>query len=78
VEFLERQKRDLTAQLDALVSQINPALRAAYGVGADTAAQLLVTGLLRMPDAAVSGALRLSGSRGGEIESWLPLVRLAD
>jgi transposase len=42
-EFLERQKRDLTAQLDVLVSQINPALRAAYGVGPDTAAQLLVT-----------------------------------
>jgi transposase len=42
-EFLERQKHDLTAQLDILVSQINPALRAAYGVGADTAAQLLVT-----------------------------------
>jgi transposase len=32
VEFLERQKRDLTAQLDVLVNQINPALRAAYGV----------------------------------------------
>jgi transposase len=43
VEFLERQKRDLTAQLDVLVTQINPALRAAYGVGPDTAAQLLVT-----------------------------------
>jgi transposase len=43
VEFLERQKRDLTAQLDALVGQINPALRAAFGVGPDTAAQLLVT-----------------------------------
>jgi transposase len=42
-EFLERQKQDLTAQLDTRVSQINPALRAAYGVGADTAAQLLVT-----------------------------------
>jgi transposase len=42
-EFLEYQKQDLTAQLDALVQQINPALRAAYGVGADTAAQLLVT-----------------------------------
>jgi transposase len=42
-EFLERQKQDLTAQLDVLVSQINPALRAAYGVGPDTAAQLLVT-----------------------------------
>jgi transposase len=43
VEFLERQKCDLTAQLDALVGQINPALRAAFGVGPDTAAQLLVT-----------------------------------
>ena len=41
--FLERQKQDLTAQLEDLVAQINPALRAAYGVGADTAAQLLVT-----------------------------------
>ena len=41
--FLERQKQDLTAQLDVLVLQINPALRAAYGVGPDTAAQLLVT-----------------------------------
>jgi len=42
-EFLEHQKQDLTAQLDVLVSQINPALRAAYGVGPHTAAQLLVT-----------------------------------
>jgi transposase len=42
-EFLEHQKQDLTAELDVLVSQFNPALRAAYGVGADTAAQLLVT-----------------------------------
>jgi transposase len=42
-EFLEHQKQDLTAQLDVLVSQINPALRAAYGVGPETAAQLLVT-----------------------------------
>ena len=42
-ETLEHQKQDLTAQLDDLVQQINPALRAAYGVGADTAAQLLVT-----------------------------------
>jgi transposase len=41
--FLEQQKQDLTAQLDARVRQINPALRAAHGVGADTAAQLLVT-----------------------------------
>jgi transposase len=37
------QKHDLTAQLDVLVQQINPALRTAYGVGPDTAAQLLVT-----------------------------------
>jgi transposase len=43
VEFLDHQEHDLTAQLDALVRQINPALRAAYGVGPDTAAQLLVT-----------------------------------
>jgi transposase len=43
IEFLERQKHDLTAQLDVLVQQINPALRATYGVGPDTAAQLLVT-----------------------------------
>ena len=42
-EFLEHQKQHLTAQLDDLVQQINPALRAAYGIGADTAAQLLVT-----------------------------------
>jgi transposase len=39
VEFLEHQERDLTVQLDAPVQQINPALRAAYGVGPDTAAQ---------------------------------------
>jgi hypothetical protein len=39
---------------------------------------LLATGLLQMPDAVATGALRLSGSRAGEIESWLPLVRLAD
>jgi transposase len=43
VEFLEHQERDLTARLDVIVQQINPALRAAYGVGPDTAAQLLVT-----------------------------------
>jgi transposase len=43
VAFLDKQERDLTAQLDILVKQINPALRAAYGVGPDTAAQLLVT-----------------------------------
>ncbi|WP_240355937.1 transposase [Mycobacterium bourgelatii] len=43
IEFLERQDRDLTAELDSLTSKLNPALRAAYGVGPDTAAQLLIT-----------------------------------
>ena len=43
IEFLQHQQDDLTAQLDVLVTQINPALRAAYGIGPDTAAQLLVT-----------------------------------
>lgn len=43
VEFLAAQERELTAQLDQLVTAINPSLRAAYGVGPDTAAQLLVT-----------------------------------
>src|ERR1700749_2107588 len=38
---------------------------------------LLATGLLRVPDAAASGALRLSGSRAGEIAGWLPVVRLS-
>jgi hypothetical protein len=38
---------------------------------------LLATGLLRVTAASAAGALRLSGSRAGEIESWLPLVRLA-
>jgi hypothetical protein len=38
---------------------------------------LLVTGLLGVSDATAAGALRLSGSRAGEIQSWLPLVRLA-
>jgi transposase len=42
-EFLAHQKQDLHAHLDVLVRQINPALRTAYGVGADTAAQLLAT-----------------------------------
>jgi transposase len=43
VVFLEGQERDLTAQLDALVGELNPALRAAHGVGPDTAAQPIVT-----------------------------------
>jgi hypothetical protein len=37
---------------------------------------LLATGLSQVPDATTSGALRLSGSRAGEIANWLPLVRL--
>src|ERR1700757_1974685 len=39
---------------------------------------LLATGLLAIPDARPAGALRLSGSRACEIQTWLPLVRLAD
>lgn len=38
---------------------------------------LLATGLLRVEDAAASGALRLSGSRAGEVAGWLPVVRLS-
>jgi transposase len=43
VEFLEHQTDELTTEIDTLTTAINPALRAAYGVGPDTAAQLLVT-----------------------------------
>lgn len=43
IAFLERQDRELTAQIDTLTTALNPALRAAYGVGPDTAAQLLIT-----------------------------------
>lgn len=43
VQFLETQAAALEVQIDALVTQANPGLRAAYGVGADTAAQLLIT-----------------------------------
>lgn len=43
VQFLETQAQTLESQIDALVSAANPGLRAAYGVGADTAAQLLIT-----------------------------------
>jgi hypothetical protein len=39
---------------------------------------LLATGLLQMPDARSSGAVRLSGSRAPEIAAWLPVVRLSD
>jgi hypothetical protein len=38
---------------------------------------LLATGLLAVTDASAAGALRLSGSRAGEIQAWLPLARLA-
>jgi Bacterial SCP ortholog len=38
---------------------------------------LLATGLLEVTDASAAGALRLSGSRAGEIQTWLPLVRLS-
>jgi hypothetical protein len=34
---------------------------------------LLATGLLPLEDAKAAGALRLSGSRAGEIGHWLPL-----
>ena len=43
VEFLNRQISELTAELDTLVTSINPGLRATYGVGPDTAAQLIIT-----------------------------------
>jgi transposase len=43
VQFLETQAEALDAQIDALVTEANPGLRAAYGVGSDTAAQLLIT-----------------------------------
>ena len=35
---------------------------------------LLATGLLSPEQARATGALRLSGSRAGEIDHWLPLV----
>ena len=38
---------------------------------------LLSTGLLRVSDASATGALQMSGSRAAEIQTWLPLVRLA-
>jgi hypothetical protein len=37
---------------------------------------LLATGLLDLPGAAADGALRLSGSRAGELAALLPLVRI--
>src|ERR1700761_982231 len=38
---------------------------------------LVAPGLLAIPDASAAGALRLSGSRACEIQTWLPLVPLA-
>jgi transposase len=43
VQFLEAQSETLQNQIDALVTEANPGLRSAYGVGPDTAAQLLIT-----------------------------------
>ena len=43
IVFLEDQDRAITAELDRVVTTINPGLRAAYGVGPDTAAQLIIT-----------------------------------
>ena len=43
VQFLETQAEALEAQIDTIVTATNPGLRAAYGVGPDTAAQLLIT-----------------------------------
>lgn len=43
VQFLETQAQALESQIDALTTEANPGLRAAYGVGPDTAAQLLIT-----------------------------------
>ncbi|MGB3485394.1 MAG: sterol carrier family protein [Mycobacterium sp.] len=37
---------------------------------------LLATGLAAPAEAIASGALRLSGSRAGEVEAWLPMVPL--
>ena len=42
-QFLTAQADELEAQIDVLVTMANPALRAAFGVGPDTAAQLLIT-----------------------------------
>ncbi|MEV0491973.1 IS110 family transposase, partial [Streptomyces atratus] len=43
VQALTTEHDALTAALDAAVTEQNPGLRAAYGVGPDTAAQLLIT-----------------------------------
>lgn len=43
IEFLEHQADELTTEIDTLTTALNPALRAVYGVGPDTAAQLIIT-----------------------------------
>ncbi|MDI6627152.1 MAG: IS110 family transposase [Rhodococcus sp. (in: high G+C Gram-positive bacteria)] len=43
VHFLDAQIGHLTTRLDAVVTATNPGLRAAQGIGPDTAAQLLIT-----------------------------------
>jgi len=42
-QFLTTQAEELSTLIDGLVTTANPALRAAFGVGPDTAAQLLIT-----------------------------------
>jgi transposase len=42
-EFLQTQIQALQEQIDVIVTELNPGLRAARGVGPDTAAQLLIT-----------------------------------
>lgn len=42
-QFLHRQEHELTEQLHTLTQQLNPGLRAAHGVGPDTATTLLIT-----------------------------------
>lgn len=42
-QFLTAQAAELSTLIDSLVTTANPALRAAFGVGPDTAAQLLIT-----------------------------------
>lgn len=42
-QFLHRQEHELTEQLHTLAQQLNPGLRAAHGVGPDTATALLIT-----------------------------------
>lgn len=43
ITFLDVQSAELGDQIDVIVTEMNPALRVAYGVGPDTAAQLLIT-----------------------------------